>query len=191
MNTNFENVSSDLSKDDRFCELPFVSGSPFMRFYAGVPLITKRGIPIGSLFIVDSRVRSDLSKQDIHFMGTMASTVMRHLEMVREVDERRRAMKMSRGLASFVEGRAELVEAEVEVEETEGSKVAGHFETDSGIARSKSKFWLSAGIDDIQPIITQQYRARKRKNTRMHLRRQKKRYSKLIAARRVKPHVLD
>jgi hypothetical protein len=48
-------------------------------------------------------------------------------------------MKMSRGLASFVEGRAELVEAEVEVEETEGSKVAGHFETDSGIARSKSK----------------------------------------------------
>jgi hypothetical protein len=130
---------SDLTKDERFNELPFVTGSPFMKFYAGVPLITKRRIPIGSLFIVDSRVRSNLSKQEIHFMGTMAGTTMRHLEMVREVDERRRAMKMSRGLASFVEGRAELVEAEVEVEETEGSKVAGHFETDSGIARSKSK----------------------------------------------------
>jgi hypothetical protein len=132
-------LCSDLSKDERFNKLPFVTGSPFLKFYAGVPLITKRGIPIGSLFIVDSRVRPDLSKLEIHFMGTMAVTIMKHLEMVREVEEHRRGMKMSRGLASFVEGRAELAEAETEAEETEGTKIAGRFETDSGITRSKSK----------------------------------------------------
>lgn len=36
-------VVDDLSKDERFNELPFVTGSPNLRFYAGVPLITKRG----------------------------------------------------------------------------------------------------------------------------------------------------
>ena len=110
-----------------------------MKYYAGVPLITKRGIPIGSLFVVDSRVRPDLSPLDINFMGTMAMTIMRHLEMVRAVEEHRRGMKMSRGLASFVEGRVDLVEAETVAEPTEGTKVAGHFEADSGIAQTKSK----------------------------------------------------
>jgi hypothetical protein len=131
-----------LTKDERFNQLPFVTGPPFLKFYAGVPLITKRGIPIGSLFIVDSHVRTDLSELDIHFMGTMAITIMRHLEMAREVVEHQRGMKMSRGLASFVEGRSELVETEVNQEPeagTEGNKVAGNFETETGITRSKSK----------------------------------------------------
>jgi hypothetical protein len=52
---------NDLSKDGRFSQLPFVTGSPFPRFY--MPLITKRGIPIWSLFIVDSLRRPDLSKK--------------------------------------------------------------------------------------------------------------------------------
>ena len=127
-----------MSKDDRFNTLPFVTGEPHLRFYAGVPLITKRGIPIGSLFIVDDRANLPLNKEKVHFMGTMAVTIMKHMEMAREVEEHRRGMKMSRGLASFVEGRAELVEADMEVEDTEGTKIAGQFE-DPSITRAKSK----------------------------------------------------
>ena len=104
-----------------------------------MPLITKRGIPIGSLFIVDSHVRPNLSPVEVHFMGTMAETIMNHLEMARGVEEHRRGMKMSRGLASFVEGRSELAEAETEAEATEGTNIAGSFETSAGIVRSKSK----------------------------------------------------
>lgn len=132
-------VVDDLSKDERFNQLPFVTGPPNLRFYAGVPLITKRGIAIGSLFIVDDRVRHGLEKEHVHFMGTMAKTIMKHMEMVREVEEHRRGMKMSRGLASFVEGRAELVEADLDAEDGEGTRVAGQFETDSGISRTKSR----------------------------------------------------
>lgn len=132
-------IVNDLTKDERFDELPFVTGSPFLRFYAGVPLITKRGIPIGSLFIVDDRVWDGLSKDMIHFMGTMAGTIMKHLEMAREVEEHRRGMKMSRGLASFVEGRSQLVEAEADADDGEGTKIAGQFETDVGIGRTRSK----------------------------------------------------
>src|SRR4051794_33317510 len=72
-------IVNDLRQDDRFNELPFVTGDPFLKFYAGVPLVTKRGIPIGSLFVVDDRVWQGLSKDNINFMGTMAETIMRHL----------------------------------------------------------------------------------------------------------------
>lgn len=128
-------IVNDLTLDDRFNQLSFVAEPPYIRFYAGVPLITKRGIPIGSLFVVDENVRSGLSKDDIFFMGTMAATVMKHLELTREVEEHRRGMKISRGLASFVEGRAELEEADMEAEDGEGTKIVGQFETDTGIRR--------------------------------------------------------
>lgn len=132
-------IVNDLREDERFAELPFVTGSPFLKFYAGVPLITKRGIPIGSLFVVDDRVQNGLSRDNVLFMGTIAETIMRHLEMVREVEEHRRGMKMSRGLASFVEGRGELVEAEVEAEDGEGNRIAGQFEAEPNAPRAKSK----------------------------------------------------
>lgn len=131
-------IVPDLSHDSRFNQLPFVSGPPFLKFYAGTPLITKRGIPIGSLFVVDDRVRAGLNHDEIRFMGTMASTTMRHLENVREVEEHRRGMKMSLGLASFVEGRSELVEADVEAED-EGTGVAGQFLADEPLIKSRSR----------------------------------------------------
>ncbi|KAF7958133.1 hypothetical protein EAE96_003696 [Botrytis aclada] len=132
-------IVNDLTSDDRFNQLSFVTEPPHLKFYAGVPLITKRGIPIGGLFVVDSQARSGLSKDEISFLGTMACTVMKHLELTREVEEHRRGMKMSRGLASFVEGRAELEEADMEAEDGEGTKIVGQFETDTGIRRQKSK----------------------------------------------------
>ncbi|KAH7342474.1 histidine kinase-group I protein [Rhexocercosporidium sp. MPI-PUGE-AT-0058] len=139
-------IVDDLSKDDRFNTLPFVTGAPFLRFYAGVPLITKRGIPIGSLFVVDDRVGNGLTNDKVHFMGTMAITIMKHFEMAREVEEHRRGMKMSRGLASFVEGRAELVEADVEADDGEGTKIVGQFETDHSITRTRSKGSVRSSI---------------------------------------------
>lgn len=132
-------IVNDLEKDERFNQLPFVTGAPKLRFYAGVPLITKKGIAIGSLFIVDDHVRNGLSSEDVHFMGVMARTVMSHLEMAREVEEHRRGMKMSRGLASFVQGRSALVEPDIESPDGEGTRIAGKFETEAGIIRSKSK----------------------------------------------------
>lgn len=131
-------IISDLTKDDRFNHLPFVTGPPYLKFYAGTPLITKRGIPIGSLFVVDESPREGLSKDEIRFMGTMADTVMRHMEMLREVEQHRRGMKMSRGLASFVEGRSQLVEADVATESEEGSTIAGQFEVTDVRPESKS-----------------------------------------------------
>lgn len=98
----------DLSQDERFQRLPFVTGSPSFRFYAGTPLTTDRGVNIGSLFILDNKARPRLDPDQEIFLGTMAQTVMKHLEMSREAEERRKAMQMSKGLNAFVEGKSSL-----------------------------------------------------------------------------------
>ena len=98
----------NLSQDERFQHLPFVAGPPHFRFYAGTPLTTDRGVNIGSLFIIDNKVRPRLNPDQEAFLGTIAQTVMKHLEMSREAEERRKAMQMSRGLNAFVEGKSSL-----------------------------------------------------------------------------------
>jgi hypothetical protein len=144
-------IVDDLSKDERFNQLPFVSGPPYLRFYAGVPLITKRGIPIGSLFIVDDRGRCGLSREEIHFMGTMACTIMEHMELVRSMEEHRRGVKMNRGLVSFVEGYAEPIRRETTTQDTEGLNISGQIETDKTLLRAESDT-QSNGLGSVKPL---------------------------------------
>jgi len=46
-------VVSDTTKDPRFATNPLVTESPYIRFYAGVPLVTEDRIPIGTFCVVD------------------------------------------------------------------------------------------------------------------------------------------
>lgn len=96
---------TDLSQDERFSKLPFVAGPPNFRFYAGTPLTTKKGINIGSLFILDDRVRPRLLPAQEKFLGTIAATIMSHLEVNREAEERKKVLRMAKGLNAFVEGK--------------------------------------------------------------------------------------
>lgn len=52
---------TDLSQDDRFNRLPFIQGPPYFRYYVGVPLVTKKGIAIGSLCALDTEVRQPVT----------------------------------------------------------------------------------------------------------------------------------
>ncbi|MCJ1285364.1 hypothetical protein MMC26_004704 [Xylographa opegraphella] len=96
---------TDLSKDDRFNMLHFVTGAPHFKYYAGTPLTTKKGINIGSLFILDDVVRSPLNREHRRFLGTIAKTIMGHLEIMREAMKRKNGICMSKGLNAFVEGK--------------------------------------------------------------------------------------
>ncbi|KAL8894794.1 MAG: hypothetical protein Q9192_004045 [Flavoplaca navasiana] len=97
---------TDLSSDERFSQLPFVTGDPHFRFYAGTPLTTKNGVNIGSLFVLDTKVRPKLSPTQERFLGTIAATVMGHLEVNREAEERSKVLRMAKGLNAFVEGKS-------------------------------------------------------------------------------------
>ncbi|KAL8735060.1 MAG: hypothetical protein Q9181_002962 [Wetmoreana brouardii] len=96
---------TDLSQDDRFKHLPFVTGPPHFRFYAGTPLTTKNGVNIGSFFVFDDKVRQELTLAQERFFGSIAATIMEHLEVNRQAEERSKVLRMSKGLNAFVEGK--------------------------------------------------------------------------------------
>lgn len=51
-------VIDDALADDRFRDNPFVTGAPFIRFYAGAPLTFLRNIRLGALCLIDTKPRA-------------------------------------------------------------------------------------------------------------------------------------
>jgi len=77
-------IVPDLRLDPRFSDHPLVTGEMQLRFYAGVPLITPDGHAIGTLCVMDRRVRVFTSREQ-RLLGQFAALVMDALELrVRE-----------------------------------------------------------------------------------------------------------
>src|SRR5260221_10690047 len=57
-------VVPDAAEDDRFCDNPLVTGEPYIRFYAGLPLNGPGGHKVGTLCVADRRPRV-MQKTDI------------------------------------------------------------------------------------------------------------------------------
>jgi GAF domain-containing protein len=51
-------IVEDTHHDFRFSAHPLVTGAPFIRFYAGVPLCSRDGLPLGTLCAIDNRPRT-------------------------------------------------------------------------------------------------------------------------------------
>jgi GAF domain-containing protein len=68
-------VVPDARQDPRFAENPLVTGDPFIRFYAGAPLIYLQRIRLGALCIIDFRPR-DFSLGDRAELAALADRVV-------------------------------------------------------------------------------------------------------------------
>ncbi|KAI9374448.1 hypothetical protein BJX61DRAFT_302371 [Aspergillus egyptiacus] len=98
-------VIPDLTKDERFRCRQYVVNAPHLRFYAGVPIRSRRGIAIGAFTVSDGLTRPNgLSDLEIRFMADTAEAIMNHLEMVRSHEQTKRGANMIAGLGNFVEG---------------------------------------------------------------------------------------
>ncbi|GEM_PF-2902763 len=51
-------VVEDAAADARFADTILVAGSPFVRFYAGVPIFDEQGLPLGSVCALDTVART-------------------------------------------------------------------------------------------------------------------------------------
>ena len=71
-------------KDDRFFDNPLVTGPPFIRAYAGVPLKTSEAFILGTLCVIDTTARS-YSQTHIQHLQILANQVMAQLELTRQL----------------------------------------------------------------------------------------------------------
>lgn len=74
-------VIPDAALDDRFADNPLVTGDPFIRFYAGVPLIARKGYRLGTLCVIDTEPRVGLSSIETEGLLALAHTVMDEMEL--------------------------------------------------------------------------------------------------------------
>ena len=82
-----------------------MTSSPGFRYYAGVPISTKRKIHIGTLFLVDQGARPALTHDQERLLHACARLVMNHLECKTEANSLKRLMRTTAGLNAFVEGK--------------------------------------------------------------------------------------
>lgn len=72
-------VVEDALEDGRFKNNPLVEGPPYIRFYAGAPLVASNGLRLGSLCIID-KVPRQLSAESCALLCNFAEMVVREIE---------------------------------------------------------------------------------------------------------------
>lgn len=71
-------VVPDTLADERFNDNPLVTGTPFIRFYAGAPLVLPSGHVAGTLCLIDQKPRT-LDPLDLSILGALRDLALQEL----------------------------------------------------------------------------------------------------------------
>jgi len=84
-------VVPDASSDNRFASNPLVTTDPKIRFYAGAPLRTSEGVPLGTICVMD-RVPRELTADQKEALRALSRQVQAQMELRKKfIQERRKA----------------------------------------------------------------------------------------------------
>ncbi|BAF86414.1 putative signaling protein [Azorhizobium caulinodans ORS 571] len=76
-------VIPDATRDPRFRANPLVLGPPFIRFYAGRPLIAPTGEKVGTVCLIDHEPRFRFTETDRHNLNDLAAMAVDRMELRR------------------------------------------------------------------------------------------------------------
>ncbi|MFL0354939.1 sensor histidine kinase [Erythrobacter sp. GH1-10] len=78
-------IIRDARENPLFADNPLVTGAPFIRFYAGIPLISNEGAPLGTLCVIDTEPHPEgLNELQLDGLEVLALAARRRLESHRQ-----------------------------------------------------------------------------------------------------------
>jgi signal transduction histidine kinase len=74
-------IVSDSRTDERFFDNPYVVGEPNLVFYAGVPLVSQKGNPLGTLCVIDLKPHKQLTEEQLQALKVLSNNVVKLFEL--------------------------------------------------------------------------------------------------------------
>jgi len=105
--------------DERFRDNPFVTGDPGIRFYAGTPLVTSKGLSLGTLCVID-RTPRHLTPEQREALAALGRQVVRQLDLRLAQRHEHRLKEEASRKAAFQQALLDSAQAAIISTTTEG-----------------------------------------------------------------------
>ncbi|HEY1021024.1 MAG TPA: GAF domain-containing protein [Flavisolibacter sp.] len=134
-------IVEDATKDDRFCNNPFVTNDPSIRFYAGAPIVSANGYRLGSICVIDQKPR-ELTQQEARMLQILSRQVSKLLEL-RSANKRLRKKAEEQ-----LELEHQLLQKTLQEHEAEKKSISTELHENIAQALAATKFYLEMAEDD-------------------------------------------